>query len=47
MPSVFGLIANHINIAYFPWYIGALTVLMVVMFEVYNKKAKAECVRHS
>jgi fucose permease len=42
MPSVFGLIANHINIAYFPWYIGALTVLMVVMFEVYNKKAKAE-----
>lgn len=42
MPSVFGLIANHINIAYFPWYIGALTVLMIVMFEIYNKKAKAE-----
>ena len=42
MPSVFGLIANHVSIAYFPWYIGALTVIMVVMFEFYNKKAKAE-----
>lgn len=39
MPSVFGLIANHINIAYFPLYIGVLTVLMIVMFELLNKKA--------
>ena len=42
MPSLFGLIANHISIAYFPWYVGALTVIMVIMFEFYNKKAKAE-----
>ena len=39
MPPIFGLIANHIDISYFPLYIGALTVLMIAMFEVYNKKA--------
>ena len=42
MPPLFGLIANHISISYFPWYIGFLTVLMIVMSEIYNKKAKAE-----
>lgn len=44
MPPLFGLIAdcNYIGIKYFPVYIGVLTVLMIVMFEVYNKKAKAE-----
>ena len=41
MPSVFGLIANHISIACFPLYIGALTALMIVMFEIFNKKTKA------
>ncbi len=41
MPSVFGLIANHISIAYFPLYIGVLTALMIVMFEIFNKKTKA------
>ena len=41
MPPVFGLIANHISIAYFPLYIGALTALMIVMFEIFNKKTKA------
>lgn len=40
MPSVFGLIANHISIAYFPLYIAMLTVVMIVMFEVFNKKTK-------
>ena len=40
MPPLFGLIANHISISLFPVYIGALTVIMIVMFEVLNKKAK-------
>ena len=39
MPPLFGLIANHISISLFPVYIGALTLTMVVMFEVLNKKA--------
>lgn len=40
MPTVFGLIANHISISYFPLYIAILTVVMIVMFEVFNKKTK-------
>ena len=39
MPPLFGLIANHVSISLFPVYIGALTVIMIVMFEVLNKKA--------
>lgn len=39
MPSLFGIFANHISVALFPFFIGALTVLMIIMFEVYNKKA--------
>ena len=42
MPPLFGLIANHISVALFPVYIGALTILMAVMFEILNKKTKAE-----
>lgn len=41
MPPLFGLIANHISVALFPVYIGALTILMAVMFEILNKKTKA------
>lgn len=40
MPPLFGLIANHISIALFPVYIGVLTLIMIVMFEVLNKKTK-------
>lgn len=39
MPSLFGVLANHVSIALFPVFIGVLTVLMIIMFEVYNKKA--------
>lgn len=40
MPPLFGLIANHISVGYFPIFIGALTILMIVMFEVLNSKTK-------
>ena len=40
MPPLFGLIAEHISISLFPVFIGALTLLMIVMFEVLNKKTK-------
>ncbi|MBQ9743872.1 MAG: MFS transporter [Clostridia bacterium] len=33
MPPLFGLIAEHINIALFPVYVGALLILMIVMHE--------------
>ncbi|MBQ7226295.1 MAG: MFS transporter [Clostridia bacterium] len=42
MPSLFGIFANHISIALFPVFVGALTILMIIMFEVYNKKAKIQ-----
>ena len=33
MPPLFGLIAEHINIALFPLYVGVLLILMIVMHE--------------
>lgn len=39
MPPLFGLIANHVTIKLFPLYIAVLAVLMIVMFEVLNKRA--------
>ncbi len=39
MPSLFGIFANYVSVALFPVFIGVLTVLMIIMFEVYNKKA--------
>ena len=39
MPSLFGIIANNVSLKPFPIFIGVLTVLMIVMFEVYNKRA--------
>ena len=39
MPSLFGIFANHVSVALFPIFIGVLTVIMIIMFEVYNKKA--------
>ena len=38
MPPVFGLLANHISISLFPWYIGIILVVMVWMCEVLNRK---------
>ncbi len=39
MPPLFGLIANNVSIKLFPLYIAILTVIMIVMFEVLNKRA--------
>ena len=38
MPPVFGLLANHISISLFPWYEGAILVMMVLMCEALNRK---------
>lgn len=40
MPPVFGWIANHISLALMPWYLGTILVVMVVMCELLNQKAK-------
>jgi fucose permease len=41
MPPVFGLIANHISVSLLPAYVGAITVLMIVMCEKLNHLEKA------
>lgn len=41
MPSVFGLIAQHIDIGLYPFYLGIFAVLMLVMTEILNKKTTA------
>ena len=46
MPSLFGIFANHISVALFPVFVGVLTVIMIVMFEVYNKKASVKAAQH-
>ena len=38
MPPVFGLIANHISISLFPWFVAVVLVVMVIMCEALNKK---------
>ena len=38
MPLVFGVIADHISAALFPWYMGAMLLVMVIMNEALNKK---------
>ena len=45
MPPVFGLIANHITVSLLPAYVGAITVLMIVMCERLNNKSNKERVR--
>ena len=40
MPPLFGLIANHITVSLFPWYLLIFQVLMVVMHEKLMKKTK-------
>ena len=38
MPPVFGLIANYITTWLLPWYLGAITLLMIFMCEKLNRK---------
>ena len=40
MPPLFGLIANHITVALLPAYVGAITVLMILMCEKLNRLKK-------
>ena len=39
MPPIFGLIANHVTVALMPAYMGAITVLMILMCERLNRKS--------
>lgn len=39
MPSVFGIIANHITVALLPFYLCGILVLMIVMYERLVKKS--------
>ena len=41
MPPLFGLVANHLTVALLPAYVGAITVLMIVMCEKLNRLEKA------
>lgn len=40
MPPLFGLIANHINVALLPVYLFAILILMIVMHEMLMKKTE-------
>ncbi len=40
MPPLFGILANHITVALLPVYIGAITLLMIVMCERLNRICK-------
>ena len=40
MPPLFGLVANHITVSLLPAYVGAITVLMIVMCEKLNRLEK-------
>ena len=37
MPPLFGLIANHLSASLFPWYLGGILVLMILMCEKLNR----------
>ena len=40
LPPLFGIIANHINAKWLPWYLAVILVVMVIMCEVLNKKTE-------
>ena len=40
MPPVFGIIAQHITTALFPWYLLAILVLMVISHELLLRKTE-------
>lgn len=42
MPPVFGLIAQHISVNLFPWYLVVFLVLMVIMHETLRKKCGSQ-----
>ena len=42
LPPLFGVIANHINAKWLPWYLAAILVVMVIMCEVLNKKTETK-----
>ena len=42
LPPLFGIIANHINAKWLPWYLAAILVVMVIMCEVLNKKTETK-----
>ena len=39
MPPLFGLIANHITVSLFPFYLSAILILMIIMHEALLKKS--------
>ena len=41
MPPLFGLLANHISFALFPFYLGIILVLMIVMYMNVIKKTES------
>ena len=41
MPSVFGLVANHISVSLFPVYLAVILVLMVLMHERMLRKRES------
>lgn len=40
MPPVFGIIAQYVNIGFYPIYLGIFVVLMLIMTETLNRKVK-------
>lgn len=40
MPPVFGLIAQHVSVAVYPFYLGILVIIMFAMTEILNRKVK-------
>ena len=40
LPPLFGVIANHISAGLMPWYVGAINVLMLLMYERLDRKCQ-------
>jgi fucose permease len=40
MPPLFGVLANHVSIRLFPWYMLAILLLMAVMYRKMEKKTE-------
>ena len=40
MPPLFGVIANHVSIRLFPWYMLAILLLMAVMYRKMERKTE-------
>ena len=46
MPPLFGLIANHISVTLFPFYLAAILILMIAMHEMLLKNVQREAKSH-